>query len=226
MGQADSQALRSRTKYRAGMRFGGAVLDGRHEAKMPLKRLSLAAPFTVEFVDRLAPFRLHIGLILSGLALMGAAKGVQSHFADMRSRATTDLAQAHGQLSALVATPPIAGKAELPFVERLPASQDANQLLPRIQHAFASTGVSLITAAVSTEPASKTTLGKQRIALTVNGSYAAIKSALAEALARMPSVKLLNLTLRTPAAGAELDGQIELLAVSKPLLSGPAASSP
>lgn len=193
---------------------------------MPLKRLSLAWPFTAELVDRLAPFRLHIGLGFSALVLVGVEKGAQSHFADRQSEATTDLAQAQSQLSALVATQPVTGKAELTFVERLPASQNSNQVLSRIQHAFASTGVSVITAAVSTEPASKTMLGKQRLALTVKGSYAAIKSALAEALARMPSVKLLNLTLRAPAADAELDGQIELLAVSKPLLPDPAASAP
>lgn len=187
-------------------------------------RLALLLPLA-GLADRMSPHRWSIGLALAALVMMAVAQGVQWHFAAALQRASTDLAQAQRQLRALDASPPATTATASVFVDRLPKSQDSSPALYRIQNAFTSAGAVVVTSTVSTEPASISTLGKQRILLTVKGPYTSIKAGLAEALARVPHVKLLNLTLRAPAAGAELDGQLELLALSRPLSPGSAASS-
>ncbi|MFG6433455.1 GspMb/PilO family protein [Roseateles sp. LYH14W] len=189
-------------------------------------KLAIAAPLSWG-MSRLSPRRLSIGLSLSAFVLIGASQGIQWHFQNLQQSAVADLADAQRQLSATLANSSSAAATEPPFVDRLPASQDNGApLLHQIQRSFSAAGVTLTASSVSTESATASTLGKQRIVLAVKGPYAAIKACLADLLGRLPSLTVLNLSLRAPATGSELDGQIELLALSKPLAATRPSTAP
>ena len=105
----------------------------------------------------------------------------------------------------------------LDYVQSLPVLAAAEPMLGELSRSSAELGVVLVSAVSTAKPATEQTLGRIELAIALRGPYPAVKMVLAEALARYPTTLFEALTIRRGNAGTEVEAQVSLSLLSRPL---------
>ena len=102
------------------------------------------------------------------------------------------------------------------FAQRLPAAPIVHEFLHELQRLCAANGVQLINAISSPRGAAVDKLGLAELSVSLSGSYANIKVALRDALARHDSGLLSRLSLRRLSATQDIEVQASVLLLARP----------
>jgi hypothetical protein len=108
---------------------------------------------------------------------------------------------------------------------RLPERARAESVVRDLQRAAAAASVTFVSLSAADRLATAQTLGRLELRVTLRGSYAGAKSVLAEVMARQPAAVVQRLAMRQVAEIAELETQVDLLLLMRPLSVAPAGSS-
>lgn len=104
------------------------------------------------------------------------------------------------------------------YVAQLPRTTTVpQQLLADIQALTSETGTSVTSFTSTVKYPTASTLGATDVSVAIRGSYRGIKSVLHGVLSRDPSILLQHLSVRRAATAGDLEAQVFLRAVSKPL---------
>lgn len=122
----------------------------------------------------------------------------------------------HLQARAATSSPSVAATRDFSALLS-PWPSDSQALLAQIQQSAQPLNVAVTSFASSTKPATTSTLGVGDLSLTLRGPYAGIKQVLSDLLDRTPSAVLEHLTLRKSQFPNDLEAQVRIRLLSRPL---------
>lgn len=112
------------------------------------------------------------------------------------------------------------------FTQTLPVQPAVDALVSTLQRSSAAQGAVFVSMTASTRAASAGSLGRVEMSVALRGSYAQIKAVIDAAVQSTPALVVHRIAMRRPASPAEVDAQLELLLLSRPIDSPASGQRP
>lgn len=105
------------------------------------------------------------------------------------------------------------------YVQNLDLTHSTRSVLDSLEQACASRGTLLTAVSTQSKDASQTTLSRDNIKATLNGSYANIKLVLSDVMQQFPGLLVQQIVMRKMTSPTDVQAQVDLLLVSRPVES-------
>ena len=105
------------------------------------------------------------------------------------------------------------------FVQALPDRPTIDTLVSMFESSSAAQGAVLVSVGATTRVASVASLGRVEVSVALRGSYPQVKAIITTAIQSTPALVIHRLSMRRLASPAEVDAQLELWLLARPLAS-------
>ena len=158
---------------------------------------------------------------VAGALLCFAATWWQARSGRERASVAQEMSQTGAALDAARKGSAPMAKQDTDFVLQLPASSSADAVVRDLQRACGAASVTFVSFAAADRAPTAQALGRLELRAALRGPYGGAKSVINEVMARQPSGVVQRLSMRQGANASDLDTQIDLLLLTRPL-PGPA----